>query len=282
MASITTSDDDDKKIEEIENKITNLSNTVIGGATRDITDEIVNKPVAPRVGSIRVRTDLLIVEDACIKNAVDMEEDIDIGIDLIEPLEELAEGREISEGMEISERRRNFGNLLLQKQGKTTKKKEGLSFIEYFYKKMAKPDPVSNGNKESTESPNRDLEKDENNTSKSNEVPFSAPESSTDIEITLDETGVSEDSPADTSNLGIEIVDTYTCSDSFIDELLNSPVKNKEDEKTVDHAGVSPEEEVIVANDVLGSNIVHDSPISKANIEAKQEKTTKALEQEQV
>jgi len=281
MASITTSDDDDKKIEEIENKITNLSNTVIGGATRDITDEIVNKPVAPRVGSIRVRTDLLIVEDACIKNAVDMEEDIDIGNDLIEPLEELAEGREISEGMEISERRRNFGNLLLQKQGKTTKKKEGLSFIEYFYKKMAKPDPVTNSNKESTESPNRDLEKDENNTGNSNEVPFSAPESSTDIEITLDETEVSEESPADTSNLGIEIVDTYTCSDSFIDELLNSPVKNKEDEKTVDDAGVSPEEEVIVANDVLGSNIVHDSPISKANIEAKQGKTTKALEQEQ-
>merc|ERR1719233_832534 len=160
---------------------------------------------------------------------------------------------------------------------------EGLSFIEYFYKKMAKPEPAPNSIKEK-EIPNGVVEKNENNTGNSNEVPFSAPESSTDIEITLDETEVSEESPADTSNLGIEIVDTYTCSDSFIDELLNSPVKNKEDEKNVNESCVSPEEEVIVANDILGSNIVHDSPISKTkvNIEAQQGRTTKAWEQDQV
>merc|ERR1719233_2641159 len=160
---------------------------------------------------------------------------------------------------------------------------EGLSFIEYFYKKMAKPEPAPNSIKEK-EIPNEVIEKIESNTGNSNEVLTSAPKASSDIEITLDETEVSEVSPADTSNLGIEIVDTYTCSDSFIDELLNSPVKNKEDEKNVNDSCVSPEEEVIVANDILGSNIVHDSPISKikANIEAQQERTTKAWEQDQV
>merc|ERR1719233_559847 len=160
---------------------------------------------------------------------------------------------------------------------------EGLSFIEYFYKKMAKPEPAPNSIKEK-EIPNEVIEKIESNTGNSNEVLTSAPKPSSDIEITLDETEVSEVSPADTSNLGIEIVDTYTCSDSFIDELLNSPVKNKEDEKNVSDSCVSPEEEVIVANDILGSNIVHDSPISKtkANIEAQQERTAKAWEQDQV
>merc|ERR1719233_1222277 len=160
---------------------------------------------------------------------------------------------------------------------------EGLSFIEYFYKKMAKPEPAPNSIKEK-EIPNGVVEKNESNTGNSNEVLTSAPKPSSDIEITLDETEVSEVSPADTSNLGIEIVDTYTCSDSFIDELLNSPVKNKEDEKTVNDSCVSPEEEVIVANDILGSNIVDYSPISKtkANSEAQQERTTNSWEQDQV
>ena len=267
-----TASDNNKKTNEIGNNVTKLNNTMASGAS-DTTDEIVTKKVVvPIVGSIRVRTDLLIDNDASNKteNKADMIEHRDIEENLLEPVEEMSEGREISEGMEISERRRNFGNLLLQKQEKPNRlKKEGLSFIEYFYKKMAKPE----ASKSTNESINGNIETVERNMEKSTKATVSAPEASPDTEIMLDETEVSEESPADTSNLGIEIVDTYTCSDSFIDELLNSPVKNKEDDTHADEVTISPEEEVSAANDVLGSNIVQDSPISKTkpNIEAQQE-----------
>merc|ERR1719318_258898 len=241
----------DGKFEDIHSKINDLTKTIGLPDLDAFTFECPAKtpPAVPSMlRTIKVRTDLLAGTDLFDSNNV-----METAVTLSEEsaIESTEDDDISSEGIEISEKKRAFGSFLLSRQKSNVSCKSS-SYIEYFYQHMDKSDAAVK-------------KVDENMTDNTEPSVSNILEDSIDVgdendEITLNEMNeddIPEETVADTS-LGLEIVDTFTCSDSFIDELLNSPVKSPGEKASDGPKEATPpeDEDTVDNNDAPGTNLI--------------------------
>merc|ERR1719318_902740 len=264
----------DGKFEDIQSKINDLTKTIGLPDLDAFTFESPAKtpPAVPSMlRTIKVRTDLLAGTDIFDRNNV-----METAVTLSEETAiESTEDDDISlEGIEISEKKRAFGSFLLTRQKSKVSCKTS-SYIEYFYQHMDKSDAAV---KKVEENKTANTEP-----SVSNILEDSIAVGDENDEITLNEMNeddIPEETVADTSSLGLEIVDTFTCSDSFIDELLNSPVKSPGEKASDGPKEATPpeDEEIVDNNDAPGTNLIDvetattlASPLTKSKEEESKE-----------
>eukprot|EP00092_Neocalanus_flemingeri_P011468 GFUD01012360.1.p1 GENE.GFUD01012360.1~~GFUD01012360.1.p1 ORF type:complete len:1412 (-),score=414.50 GFUD01012360.1:12-4247(-) len=169
--------------------------------------------------------------------------------------------------IEISEKRQKFGSFLLTKEhSKLVAKKKDSSYIDSFYKHLEPTvtvQPIEANKDIITESSDVVTSmKEQANIVQNSLVSADVKEISDEEELFAyedDNEEIPEENDSDISNLGLEIVDSFTCSDSFIDELLDSPVKSADTEVSeVAKQSTHQEDEEINDNDAPGTNLIGD------------------------